>query len=199
MQLNSKVKTQRLFRRLGTILALLLTIPSLTVLPSCRGNSTFVTYSQKTGIAHFSFDYPSGYIEQPPKVTDTLIQLAFIDKSTSTQDPAQQTWMRVDAFIADSTTPDAATAFDNEMSTASILSADLRTIEQLSIPVAGVQGTGIAMQYRLTDQGSPFVVRVVYFDKNGRIYSVHVGSSPENAEAAKSAFDRTLKTFKILK
>ena len=107
--------------------------------------------------------------------------------------------MRVDAFHADSTTPDAATAFDNEMSTASILTADVRTIEQISTTVAGVQGTGIAMQYKLTDQGSPIVVRVVYFDKNGSIFSVHVGSPPENVEAAKSVFDQTLKTFKILK
>ena len=188
-----------MFRLRNALLPLIFVVAVPLVLVSgCKNGSGSVTYAQETGPAHFSFEYPSDYTVHTSDVSDTLIQLAFVDKTTMALDPSQQSWLKVDAFPADSATPDAATAFDDEASAIGVLTVDVRTIEQISTTVAGVQGTGVAIQYRLTDQGSPILVRLVYFSKNGIIYGIHVGSAPENAEVSKSLFDRLLKTLKIL-
>jgi hypothetical protein len=184
------------FRNILLAIILVVTVP-LVLVTGCKG-SGFVTYTQKAGPAHFSFEYPSTYKVYSSDVSDAQIQLAFTDNTTSSQEPSQQTWLKIDVFPVDAGTPDAATAFENEASAVGLLAADIHTIEQLSTIVVGVQGNGVAMQYRLEEDSPPIVVRLIYFSKSGMIYGVHVGSNPENAEGSKAAFDNLLKTFKIL-
>ncbi len=171
-------------------LLLLPCLAAILALPSCK--KTYESYTAP-GLGHFSLQYPAGYNLNIARSDDAGSRIEITDGNS---DPAQGTWITIDAFKADAKTRDAATALAAEMNDASFAANGLEFVDQLHAIVAGMAAGGVVMRYTIST--NIVVSRLVYFDMgNGTICSIHVGSSDQNKDEAKAIFDHLVKTFRI--
>jgi hypothetical protein len=178
----------------------------LVAMAGCdSGVDGYKTFTLKKGIGHFSFEYSARYKVEK---TEVRTDLGYIDVTFTgpfKKEVGDHTFMGV--FVQDTAgSPNAEASLEKSLLRVARL-PDYKLLDQSELSVAGVTGQQIVYFYDRGFRGLPgdpvqeplpTIMRKVYFDHGGLIWSLALRSNQATAEGDWADFEHVLETFRIL-
>jgi hypothetical protein len=180
----------------------------LVTLTGCSSNA-FETFTLEEGIGHFTFEYPERYeVEKVETRSDLGYTHVILSGSVSNPEKGGIDYTFIGVFIEETSAyfPSAEVTLETSLAEASQHLPDYQLLEQSTLSVAGVEGQQIVYYYdrgvyypeEPVQEPIPTVMRKVYFDHSGLIWSISIRSNQAAAETAQADFEHLLETFQIL-
>jgi hypothetical protein len=176
---------------------------SITVWVGCMDKKEFKIFTQKSGIAHFSFEYKTYYQMQK---TQTMDYYSFVGlDGPYHRDIVSYTHITIEVWKPNERNLDALSLYNRDF-TADKMDNDFQLIEQFKTTIDGVVATGFSFQSRntraqifgSTDNKLYDVYQRVYLDNKGLIWRFDLMGDSSTAESDKADFEQLLSTFKFL-
>ncbi len=186
-------------KRRGLFLTALLILSLLFSITSCE-SSGYNKYTQRKGIAHFSFEYPESYEESSYYIDSDYTS---ISHARWQNDDWLESWFKVRVFeVGWAGYLDATDLLEHNIQLGT--EEDYQILERSSIIIAGIKGEKLISSYTPdtyeSDLKEPTLLinRKVYFDYNGFIWEISMISIEKVAEADEPGWEHLLETFRIL-
>jgi len=185
------------------ITAVLLMLSCLIALTACEGTAAgYNKYTQRKGIAHFSFECPESY-EKSSYYLDS--DHTSILHARHHNDGYLDSWFRVRVFEAGwGDYSDATDLLEKNNQRLGDSHEDYQILDRSSVSIDGVNGKKLISSYTPDTYESDLkestllINRKVYFDHNGLIWEIMMISIEEVAEADEPGWEHLLETFRIL-